>query len=104
MVLAALTSRPKETRFRREVPVPGVKRILLSLVGDLVSSGIVCELVAASGAGLTTRSVLFGFILVGGWPSVAVDWPQMAFLMARAAKTGAGVSGASNWVVSSASH
>jgi len=34
----------------------------------------------------------------------SADAPKMAFLIARAANTGAGVSGPSNWVVSSASH
>ncbi len=68
--------------------------MLLSLVGDLGSAGISVMVVVAFCICLT-RSVSVGFVLAGGWCSAAADWPQMAFFMARAANTGAGVSGAS---------
>jgi hypothetical protein len=56
----------------------------------------------AVAAGLT-RLVSLGFILAEGGASVAAsDCPQIAFLMARAANIGAGVSGASKCVVSAA--
>jgi hypothetical protein len=41
-----------------------------------------------------------GFILFASSSSVGAGVPKMALLIARAAKTGAGVSGASKWVSS----
>lgn len=62
--------------------------------------GLVSPLVVFVGL----RSFLSSFLLVAAVASVAWDGlgaPNKAFLNARAANTGAGVSGASNCVVSS---
>lgn len=86
-----LTSRPNETRFRREVPVPGVRRMPCGLVGDsypLWSSAVVAlafsDLAAAA---------LVSFL---DWTSLwGAGVPKRARLNALAANTGAGVSGCS---------
>lgn len=77
------TSRPKETRLRREVLVPGVRRMPGGLDGvpDPESDGPVPLLVA----------ILSRVFRGSSWDAAGV--PNKALLNARAANTGAGVSG-----------
>jgi hypothetical protein len=84
---------PKDTVLRRVVAVPGVNKIPGSLVGDMlphwefrvlpvfVSVFVLMSMVASS--------------------TMAAGVPKSALLRARAAKTGAGVSGGSEFESSS---
>lgn len=87
--MVASTSRPNETRFLRDVPVPGVRRMPWGLEGEsyVILSGMVGLEVFFSDFVTAALVSLLGASFTGA------GVPNRARLKARAAKTGAGVSG-----------